>query len=110
MQSYIAFLTWVLIDILKKLFNLPEGCLKYSFIRNQKAKKFVSFLGALYNLSNLYFDQSLEWNEEPTEEQGGAESPSGMTDDISAQNSDRKEDNVATVTEENEWDKLLRVR
>ncbi|PON49082.1 histone H3-K9 methyltransferase [Parasponia andersonii] len=54
--------------------------------------------------------KSLEWNDEPTEEQGGAESPPGMTDDISAQNSDKKEDNVATVTEENEWDKLLRVR
>ncbi|XP_024030153.1 protein CHROMATIN REMODELING 4 isoform X2 [Morus notabilis] len=52
--------------------------------------------------------KSLEWNDEPTEEQGGAESPPGMTDDMSALSSDKKEDN--TVTEENEWDRLLRVR
>ncbi|XP_062096560.1 protein CHROMATIN REMODELING 4 isoform X3 [Humulus lupulus] len=54
--------------------------------------------------------KSLEWNDEPTEEQVGTESPPGMLDDISAQSSERKEENVAIVTEENEWDKLLRVR
>lgn len=52
--------------------------------------------------------QSLEWNDE-AEEQGGAESPAVAGDDISAQNSE-KEDNIAPVVEENEWDKLLRVR
>ncbi|KAM6551425.1 hypothetical protein CsatB_001233 [Cannabis sativa] len=54
--------------------------------------------------------KSLEWNDEPTEEQVGTESPPGTLDDISAQSSERKEENVAIVTEENEWDKLLRVR
>ncbi|GLT54428.1 hypothetical protein SLA2020_276270 [Shorea laevis] len=54
--------------------------------------------------------KALEWNDEPTEEQGGAESPAVVTDDICAQNSERKEDNVATVAEENEWDRLLRLR
>lgn len=55
------------------------------------------------------FDQALEWNDEPTEEQGGAESPPVGADDICTQNSERKEDNVVTA-EENEWDRLLRVR
>ncbi|KAK2634973.1 hypothetical protein Ddye_029765 [Dipteronia dyeriana] len=53
--------------------------------------------------------KSLEWNDEATEDQGGAESPAVAIDDIGAQNSE-KEDNVATAMEENEWDKLLRVR
>ena len=55
------------------------------------------------------FTQSLEWNDEPTDEHGGTESPPVVTDDVSTQNSERKEDNLV-VTEENEWDKLLRVR
>lgn len=54
--------------------------------------------------------KALEWNDEPTEEQGAAESPAIITDDASAQNSEKKEDNVAVVAEENEWDRLLRVR
>lgn len=53
--------------------------------------------------------KSLEWNDEPTDEQGGTESPPVVTDDVSAQNSERKEDNLVG-TEENEWDKLLRIR
>jgi SNF2 family DNA or RNA helicase len=54
--------------------------------------------------------KAVEWNDEPTEEQGGAESPPVVTDDICAQNSDRKEDSVVTGIEENEWDRLLRLR
>ncbi|KAI9095722.1 hypothetical protein K1719_026282 [Acacia pycnantha] len=54
--------------------------------------------------------RSLEWNDEPAEEQGLGESPPCGTDDISTQNSERKEDNVVNGTEENEWDRLLRVR
>ncbi|GAV81101.1 SNF2_N domain-containing protein/Helicase_C domain-containing protein/Chromo domain-containing protein/PHD domain-containing protein/DUF1087 domain-containing protein [Cephalotus follicularis] len=53
--------------------------------------------------------KSLEWNDETTEEHG-AESPPIVTDDISVQNSERREDTVVTGTEENEWDRLLRVR
>ncbi|KAJ6393894.1 hypothetical protein OIU77_023184 [Salix suchowensis] len=53
--------------------------------------------------------KSLEWNDETTEEQGGAESPV-LVDDTCGQNPERKEDNVVNVTEENEWDRLLRVR
>lgn len=52
----------------------------------------------------------MEWNEETTEEQGGAESPAVATDDISAQSSEKKEDSAAIAPEENEWDRLLRVR
>ncbi|XP_023892143.2 protein CHROMATIN REMODELING 4 isoform X2 [Quercus suber] len=54
--------------------------------------------------------KAVEWNDEPTEEQVGAESPPIVTDDICAQNSERKEDNAVTGTEENEWDRLLRLR
>ncbi|GMN64032.1 hypothetical protein TIFTF001_033108 [Ficus carica] len=61
------------------------------------------------DMENDMLGSSVEWNDEPTEEQGAAESP-GMNDDMSAQSSDKKDDNVATVTEENEWDRLLRVR
>ncbi|XP_054778799.1 protein CHROMATIN REMODELING 4 isoform X2 [Prosopis cineraria] len=54
--------------------------------------------------------KSLEWNDEPAEEQGLGESPPCGTDDVSTQNSERKEDNMVNGTEENEWDRLLRVR
>eukprot|EP00258_Populus_trichocarpa_P037441 XP_024453460.1 protein CHROMATIN REMODELING 4 isoform X2 [Populus trichocarpa] len=53
--------------------------------------------------------KSLEWNDETTEEQGGAESPV-VVDDTCGQNPERKEENVINVTEESEWDRLLRVR
>ncbi|KAI5601740.1 hypothetical protein BDE02_01G111900 [Populus trichocarpa] len=53
--------------------------------------------------------KSLEWNDETTEEQGGAESLV-VVDDTCGQNPERKEDNVVNVTEENEWDRLLRLR
>ncbi|XP_022762611.1 protein CHROMATIN REMODELING 4-like isoform X2 [Durio zibethinus] len=54
--------------------------------------------------------KSVEWNDETTEEPGGGESPPAVADDISVQNSEKKEDNVLNGTEENEWDRLLRVR
>ncbi|KAG6691401.1 protein CHROMATIN REMODELING 4-like isoform X6 [Carya illinoinensis] len=54
--------------------------------------------------------KALDWNDEPTEEQGGAESPPILTDDICVQNPERKEDNAVIGMEENEWDRLLRVR
>ncbi|KAI9123680.1 hypothetical protein K1719_004980 [Acacia pycnantha] len=53
---------------------------------------------------------SLEWNDEPVEEQGLGESSPCGTNDISTKNSERKEDNVVNGIEENEWDRLLRVR
>lgn len=62
-----------------------------------------------YNVSNLSFNQATEWNEEPAEEQG-VESPPGASDDICVQNTEKKEDNMVAGTEENEWDRLLRVR
>ncbi|XWS67399.1 hypothetical protein CRYUN_Cryun04dG0003700 [Craigia yunnanensis] len=52
----------------------------------------------------------VEWNDEATDDPGGGESPPAIADDISVQNSEKKEDNVLNGTEENEWDKLLRVR
>lgn len=54
--------------------------------------------------------QSLEWNDEPTEAQGEAESPPAVADDLCSQAFLKKEDNPAAGTEENEWDRLLRVR
>ncbi|KAG5562385.1 hypothetical protein RHGRI_005202 [Rhododendron griersonianum] len=55
-------------------------------------------------------EQSLEWNDEPTEAQGEAESPPAVADDLCSQAFLKKEDNPAAGTEENEWDRLLRVR
>nr|GMD05443.1 Protein CHROMATIN REMODELING 4 [Ipomoea batatas] len=51
-----------------------------------------------------------EWNEEATEEQAGEMMLAN--DDTSTQNLEKKEDNLigSSTTEENEWDRLLRVR
>ncbi|GKV17995.1 hypothetical protein SLEP1_g28434 [Rubroshorea leprosula] len=54
--------------------------------------------------------KALEWNDETTEEQGGGESPPVVNDDFSAPNTEKKEDNSVNSSEENEWDRLLRVR
>ncbi|QCD83815.1 ATP-dependent helicase HepA [Vigna unguiculata] len=54
--------------------------------------------------------KALEWNDEPTEEHVVGESPPDGTDDTCPQNSEKREDNTVNVNEENEWDKLLRVR
>lgn len=54
--------------------------------------------------------KSVEWNEEPTEEQGGTESPAVAADEVYTPNIDKKEDNLVSSNEENEWDRLLRVR
>lgn len=50
----------------------------------------------------------MEWADEPMEEEGKIESPLALTDDASAPSSDKKDE--VCGTEENEWDKLLRVR
>ncbi|XP_050367230.1 protein CHROMATIN REMODELING 4 isoform X2 [Argentina anserina] len=52
--------------------------------------------------------KSIEWNEESLEEQ--VESPPGANDDVCAQNTEMKEDHVVNAIEENEWDRLLRLR
>lgn len=62
------------------------------------------------NVSYSWYDQSVEWNEEPTEEQGGTESPAVAADEVYTPNIDKKEDNLVSSNEENEWDRLLRVR
>ncbi|XP_061360482.1 protein CHROMATIN REMODELING 4 [Gastrolobium bilobum] len=54
--------------------------------------------------------KALEWNDEPTEEHVVGESPPQGTDDMGTQNSEKKEDNAVIGNEENEWDRLLRVR
>ncbi|XWS55388.1 hypothetical protein CRYUN_Cryun10bG0170000 [Craigia yunnanensis] len=54
--------------------------------------------------------KSVEWNDETTDEPGGGESPPAVANDISVQNSEKKEDNVLNGTEENEWERFLRVR
>ncbi|KAL0398105.1 UNVERIFIED_CONTAM: protein CHROMATIN REMODELING 4 [Sesamum radiatum] len=53
---------------------------------------------------------SLEWNDECTEEQAGTVSVPVGTNDTSAQNSEKKDENLVGINEENEWDRLLRVR
>ncbi|KAL0793484.1 hypothetical protein Bca101_064861 [Brassica carinata] len=52
----------------------------------------------------------VEWNEETAEEQVGAESPALVTDDTDEHSSERKDDDVVSFTEENDWDRLLRMR
>ncbi|CAI9783539.1 unnamed protein product [Fraxinus pennsylvanica] len=54
--------------------------------------------------------KSLEWNDEPTEEQDGTTSVPMGTSALCAQNSDKKDDDLTGSNEENEWDRLLRVR
>ncbi|KAL3741121.1 hypothetical protein ACJRO7_022263 [Eucalyptus globulus] len=54
--------------------------------------------------------KSLEWNDELMEERGEGESPPVLSEDVCVANSLKKEDSVVTVPEENEWDRLLRVR
>ncbi|KAM0038354.1 putative chromatin regulator PHD family [Helianthus debilis subsp. tardiflorus] len=56
--------------------------------------------------------KSMDWNDESTEEQGGSEALVDVIDDATAQNSEKKDDNdnSGNVAEENEWDRLLRVR
>lgn len=54
--------------------------------------------------------KSLEWNEEGAEEQAGIASDMVVSEDTCVQNVEKKEDNLASSSEENEWDKLLRVR
>ncbi|KAI3455806.1 hypothetical protein Pfo_012469 [Paulownia fortunei] len=53
----------------------------------------------------------LEWNDACTEEQAGMASVPVGTNDTSAQSSEKKDDkNLVGINEENEWDRLLRVR
>ncbi|KAG7532703.1 Zinc finger FYVE/PHD-type [Arabidopsis thaliana x Arabidopsis arenosa] len=52
----------------------------------------------------------VEWNEETADEHVGAESPALVTDDTDEQSSERKDDDVVNSIEENEWDRLLRMR
>ncbi|KAL4578136.1 hypothetical protein LXL04_014255 [Taraxacum kok-saghyz] len=54
--------------------------------------------------------KALDWNDELVEEQGGTESPADISDDATAQNVEKKEESSVNVAEENEWDRLLRVR
>ncbi|XP_047967871.1 protein CHROMATIN REMODELING 4 isoform X2 [Salvia hispanica] len=54
--------------------------------------------------------KSLEWNDEPIEEQAGTEAVPLEINDASEQSFEKKVDSLVVVNEENEWDKLLRVR
>ncbi|XP_076919096.1 protein CHROMATIN REMODELING 4-like [Bidens hawaiensis] len=54
--------------------------------------------------------KSLDWNDETIEEQGGTESPSAIIEGPTSHNVEKKEDGTGNITEENEWDRLLRVR
>ncbi|KAK2967130.1 hypothetical protein RJ640_006839 [Escallonia rubra] len=53
--------------------------------------------------------KSLEWNDEPTEE-NGLNDLDHVVADTPVENSEKKEDNLVGGAEENEWDRLLRVR
>ncbi|KAL2524732.1 Protein CHROMATIN REMODELING 4 [Abeliophyllum distichum] len=51
-----------------------------------------------------------EWNDEPTEDQDETTSFPVSTNETCAKSSEKKEDNLVCNNEENEWDRLLRVR
>ncbi|XP_073108301.1 protein CHROMATIN REMODELING 4 isoform X2 [Elaeis guineensis] len=54
--------------------------------------------------------KSVDWNDELNEEQRGADMLPSVAGDGCEQASEAKEDNAISGTEENEWDRLLRVR
>lgn len=54
--------------------------------------------------------KSLDWNDEATEEQAGTVSAPSANNDTSEQSFEKKVDNLISINEESEWDKLLRVR
>ncbi|WOG89550.1 hypothetical protein DCAR_0208788 [Daucus carota subsp. sativus] len=54
--------------------------------------------------------KSLEWNDEPAEDQEITVSHPVVNEDTCTQHSGKKEDEVVAVVEENEWDRLLRDR
>lgn len=63
-----------------------------------------------HDKDSSFFHQSLEWNEDSNEDLAGTDSSPNIVGDGSEHTPEIKEDNVASVTEENEWDRLLRVR
>ncbi|KAL1567540.1 DNA helicase [Salvia divinorum] len=54
--------------------------------------------------------KSLEWNDEPIEEQAGTVAVPLAINNASEQSFEKKVDSLVVINEENEWDKLLRVR
>lgn len=64
----------------------------------------------VFFLTFFFFTQSLEWNDEPIEEAAGTVSALSAINDASEQSLENKVDNLVVINEENEWDKLLRVR
>ncbi|XP_047948153.1 protein CHROMATIN REMODELING 4-like isoform X1 [Salvia hispanica] len=54
--------------------------------------------------------KSIEWNDEPVEEQAGTVADPSAINDASEHRFEKKVDNLVIINEENEWDKLLRVR
>lgn len=52
----------------------------------------------------------MEWNDEPTEDQAGTISVPAANDDASEHSFEKKVVSVVGMNEENEWDRLLRVR
>jgi len=55
-------------------------------------------------------NQSLDWNEELNDEPGGTELLPSIAGDACGQSCEAKEDTPINITEENEWDRLLRLR
>ncbi|CAI9090602.1 OLC1v1025414C1 [Oldenlandia corymbosa var. corymbosa] len=53
---------------------------------------------------------SVKWNDEPTEEQPVTGSLPAAIDDIDIESSEKKVENLIVGAEENDWDRLLRVR
>lgn len=56
------------------------------------------------------FFQSLEWNDEPAEDQEISELLPVVNDETCTHHSGKKEDDAVALIEGNEWDRLLRDR
>lgn len=52
----------------------------------------------------------MDWNDDLNDETGGTELLPNIDGDACDQSPEAKDDNAVNVTEENEWDRLLRLR
>ncbi|KAM7505671.1 hypothetical protein LguiB_004575 [Lonicera macranthoides] len=80
-----------------------------SFPTKGSTSEFEEEKAEIPDTTSKNLQRAFSWNDEPTEEQTAIESFIVVTDDSTcAYNFEKKEDNLAGGTEENEWGKLLR--
>ncbi|XP_028087403.1 uncharacterized protein LOC114288120 isoform X2 [Camellia sinensis] len=82
---------------------VEDCCCDYETIDSFNGEVLHPLLQELVTTPFFRYFKLLEWNEEQTEEQGGAESPPVVANDPCAQSSGKKEDNPVNGTEESGW-------